>query len=244
MFAFLDVPVAAVHHVVGWLATLADPVFGELSTAIVIVAFTAAVRLLLHPLARAAVRGEKARAALAPKVGELRKLHGKDPQRLRRETTELYRDSGTSLFAGCLPMVAQVPFFTVMYRLFASPTVDGAPNSLLGHTLFGAPLGLHVTDVFTVGSVSVHVLVFACLFAALALVARFTIRWQARLAERTGAPDVPGAALMRLLPYGTVLFAAFVPLAAGLYLLTTTTWTAVERAALRREKSASRAVSG
>jgi YidC/Oxa1 family membrane protein insertase len=37
-----------------------------------------------------------------------------------------------------------------------------------------------------------------------------------------------------VLPFGTVVFAAFVPLAAGLYLLTSGTWTAVERAVLRR----------
>jgi YidC/Oxa1 family membrane protein insertase len=41
--------------------------------------------------------------------------------------------------------------------------------------------------------------------------------------------------VLRLMPYGTVVMAALVPLAAGIYLLTTTTWTAAERALLRRE---------
>jgi YidC/Oxa1 family membrane protein insertase len=40
--------------------------------------------------------------------------------------------------------------------------------------------------------------------------------------------------LIRLLPFGTILTAAVIPLAAGLYLLTTTTWTVVERAILHR----------
>lgn len=40
--------------------------------------------------------------------------------------------------------------------------------------------------------------------------------------------------MTRLLPYLTVAFAAFVPLAAGLYLLTTTAWTAAERTLLMR----------
>jgi hypothetical protein len=35
-------------------------------------------------------------------------------------------------------------------------------------------------------------------------------------------------------PFITVIFAALVPLAAGLYLLTSTTWTLAERAVLRR----------
>ena len=37
-----------------------------------------------------------------------------------------------------------------------------------------------------------------------------------------------------MLPYLTIVIAAFVPLAAGLYLLTTTAWTAAERTVLMR----------
>jgi YidC/Oxa1 family membrane protein insertase len=36
------------------------------------------------------------------------------------------------------------------------------------------------------------------------------------------------------MPYLTVVVAAFAPLAAGLYLLTTTAWTQAERTVLRR----------
>jgi len=39
---------------------------------------------------------------------------------------------------------------------------------------------------------------------------------------------------MRILPFATVAFAALVPLAAGLYLLTTTAWAAAERAVFNR----------
>jgi YidC/Oxa1 family membrane protein insertase len=39
----------------------------------------------------------------------------------------------------------------------------------------------------------------------------------------------PANALTRVLPYVTVVFAAFVPLAAAIYLLTTVAWTLAER---------------
>jgi YidC/Oxa1 family membrane protein insertase len=39
---------------------------------------------------------------------------------------------------------------------------------------------------------------------------------------------------LSFLPYVTVVFAAFVPLAAAVYILTTTTWTVLERSTLRR----------
>lgn len=47
-------------------------------------------------------------------------------------------------------------------------------------------------------------------------------------------PATPGAAILPYLSFGTVLFAAIVPLAAGLYLLTTTAWTMAENAHLAR----------
>ncbi|EFL25755.1 hypothetical protein SSOG_05469 [Streptomyces himastatinicus ATCC 53653] len=57
-------------------------------------------------------------------------------------------------------------------------------------------------------------------------------------APAAAVPAAPGAAgLARVLPllsFGTLLTAAVVPLAAALYLATTTTWTAVERALLLR----------
>jgi YidC/Oxa1 family membrane protein insertase len=55
----------------------------------------------------------------------------------------------------------------------------------------------------------------------------------------TGALQPTGAmgVLTRLLPYATVVVAAFVPLAAGLYLATTTAWTLAERTLLRRPKA-------
>ena len=42
------------------------------------------------------------------------------------------------------------------------------------------------------------------------------------------------AAITRLLPFTTLVIAAFVPLAAGLYLLTSAAWTLAERTVLRR----------
>src|SRR4051794_20287488 len=216
MFGFLDVPVAGAYHLIHALT-------GPLSTALAIVLFTLGVRLLLHPLARSAARGERARAALMPEIQALRAKHGRDRDRLAAEMTKLQQESGASLFTGCLPMLLQLPFFMVMYRLFTTPAVGGELNSLLGATLFGTPLGAHGLA----GSPLVFVVA-----AGLAVVAWFSVRWQDRHRDTTA--QVPGGRLLRLLPYGTVLATLVVPQAAGIYLLTTTAWTAAERALLRR----------
>ena len=79
----------------------------------------------------------------APQVRELQQRHSGHPDKLQRELAALREREGTGIFAGCLPLLLQLPFFSVMYRLFLSPAVAGRPNGLLGHTLLGAPLGAH-----------------------------------------------------------------------------------------------------
>ncbi len=239
MSALLALPVSVAYHLVSALASLFAPLPGGLAAAAAIVAFTMAVRLLLLPLSYRAFRGELARARLAPRVQELYRRHGRQPDRLRQELASLHAAEGTGMYAGCLPALLQLPFFSVVYRLFLAPTAGGGPNLLLRHELAGVPLGSHW---LAAAPWSPHGLVFAVLFGLLALVALGSVRAARRRAGPTqpggpGRPDATArvtAALGRVVPFGTVVFAAFVPLAAGLYLLTTTGWTLAERALLRR----------
>ncbi|GAA4237473.1 YidC/Oxa1 family membrane protein insertase [Actinomadura meridiana] len=223
----LDVPVSIAAALVGGLADALDPVAGGMATALAIVVFTAMVRLLMLPLAVAAARGERTRRRLMPQVQKLQKKHAKDPQRLRREMAALYESEGASPVAGCLPMFVQMPFFMVMYRLFVSATVAGHQNLLLAHTLLAAPLGQNWIGVVGGGLLSPPSLVFLGLFTLLAAVAL----WSSRRVTAEG----PMGAVARLMPFGTIAVAAFVPLAAGLHLLTSGAWTAAERAILQRK---------
>jgi YidC/Oxa1 family membrane protein insertase len=252
MPAFLGVPVVAAYHVVSVLASVLTPLLSGLAAAAAIVLFTMGVRLLLLPLSYRAMRGMDAQARLAPRVQALQKEHAGHPDRLQRELSALYRAEGTSMLGGCLPLLAQWPFLSVMYLLFRSRAIGGEPNSLLAHSLFSAPLGSHWLG--GAGPLSAQGAVFAGLFVLLAAVGWLSARMAPRLASPgatpaartapatgTGAVDQAArtsAALARLAPFLTVVFAAFVPLAAGLYLLTTTAWTLAERTLLRRRMNA------
>ncbi|MFF0412243.1 YidC/Oxa1 family membrane protein insertase [Kitasatospora sp. NPDC004745] len=217
VLAVLDPAVAVAHAAVAALAEV-------LPTALAIVLFTVAVRLALHPLARAAARGEKSRARLAPKVAALNKKFKDRPEKLREALAELYREEQASPFAGCLPLLVQIPFFSVMYRLFTTP------NDLLDHTLFGVPLGLHVGGAHGAGQLAV----FGLLYAGLAAVGYVNFRRARRAAAAQTTPQ-PGAGLLPYLSFGSVLFAMLVPVAAALYLVTTSVWSAAERAWLHRD---------
>ncbi|MBO4162780.1 YidC/Oxa1 family membrane protein insertase [Micromonospora antibiotica] len=233
MLAFSPVhdAAAAAGSVVGWLVGLLTPLAGGAATAAAIVLFTIAVRLLISPLTVAQVRAERRRAALAPQLRQLQQRYADDPATLQSEVFALYRRAGASPVAGCLPALLQAPFFLVMYRLFG--TGDGAVG-LLDARLAGVPLGWHLGDGLTLSVL----LVFGVLLAALAGLATVLSRRARRTASAAAPTDQPGAALLArvlpLLPYGTVLLAVVVPLAAVLYLVTTTGWTVAEHVLLRR----------
>jgi YidC/Oxa1 family membrane protein insertase len=225
MPSFLDAPVSGAYQLVSWIAGGLEPVGGPYAAALAIVACTLAVRLLLLPLSLRAVRGEKSRAVLMPQIQEITKRHAKNPERAKQEISKLQADSGTTMLAGCLPMFAQLPFFWVLYSLFSRAVVGGEPNELLAGTLFGAPIGVHWPVFATTPA-------YVGLAVLLAVVAFFSARRQLARLDETATPLSRN--LARLLPFGTLVTAAFIPLAAGLYLLTTTTWTVVERTILLR----------
>jgi YidC/Oxa1 family membrane protein insertase len=247
MSALFGVPLDAAYHLVYALTALLTPVLPGLAAAAGIIVFTAAVRLAVMPLSLRGLRGLAAQARLAPQVAALRARYRREPERLGRELSELYRTEGSSLLAGVAPLLVQWPVFSVLYLLFRSPVVAGGPNRLLSRDLFGVPLGSHWLSGAGAGALSAHGAVFLGLFAVLAVICWLS----ARVARRLAGPPAPGAApgagagavtgggtgagagglglLGKVLPYVTVVIAAFAPLAAGIYLVTSTAWSVLER---------------
>ncbi|MFZ4246169.1 YidC/Oxa1 family membrane protein insertase [Streptomyces griseoincarnatus] len=231
------------------LADLLRPLFGLSAAAAAIIAFTALVRLLVHPLSRAAARGQKARAALQPRIAELRRKHGKNPEKLQKAVMELHAEEKVSPLSGCLPSLLQLPAFFLLYHLFSSGSIGGEPNALLTHQLLDAPLGGRWADALADGGAFGGAgVVYLGLFAVVAVVAYFSYRLSRRMTEASAAtagagadPQVPGAAaiggVMKVMPFMsffTLVTVAVVPLAAALYVVTSTTWSVIERSVLYR----------
>jgi len=237
MSSLFGVPVDAVYHIVFALTSLLTPLLGGLAAVVGIVVCTAAARLLVTPLTFRALRGQATQARLAPEIQRLRQRHAKKPERLQQELTALYQREGTSMFAGFAPLLAQWPVFTVLYLLFRSPTVGGAPNQLLSHDLLGVPLGSHWLS--GAGVLSAHGAVFVGVLALLAAACWLAARSARRMlpAAAPASPVAGGAgpspqslaAVSKVLPYITVVIAAFAPLAGAIYLITSTGWSAAER---------------
>ncbi len=253
MLGIFGVPVDAAYSLVSGFTAILTPVLGGLAAVAAIIAVTMAVRLLLMPLSLRALRGQAAQARLAPQLQALRQRYARQPEKLQQEMSALYKREGTSMFAGFGPILLQWPFLSVMYLLFRSPQVGGRTNTLLTRDLLGVPLGTHWLT--GAGVLSAQGAVFLGVFALLAglcwLSARLARCWAPVPApvpvpagKRTKPapapvqpPQVPGGALVKALPYLTVVIAAFAPLAAGLYLITSTAWSLAERAFWRSRLS-------
>jgi len=105
-----------------------------------IILLTVVSKVLFYPLTVKSMRSMKAMQALQPQINALRNKHKSDPQRLQRETMELYRQHKVNPMGGCLPMVAQIPIFYALYlALSVSVELQNATFLCIGH-LFGLHL--------------------------------------------------------------------------------------------------------
>ncbi|MGV8884722.1 MAG: YidC/Oxa1 family membrane protein insertase [Microbacteriaceae bacterium] len=239
-------PVAAIlelaYQGVTALITLLEPITADFSAPLAIVILTIMVRAALIPVGRSQVRAEFTRRRIAPKLAALHKKYRGKPEVLQQKTRALYAAEKASPFAGMLPTLAQAPVLSIVYGLFIVATISGHPNGLLGFELCGVPLGTSLVA-FSGGMVVwPGVLVYAGLLATIAVVASCSRAVALRFASSQPVDDAaPGAAMMKSMaswiswmPFITVIFASFVPLAATIYLTVTTMWTLVERVLLRR----------
>ncbi|MDQ0642669.1 YidC/Oxa1 family membrane protein insertase [Microbacterium murale] len=233
-------PIAAIldaaYGVLTGLADLLAPLTGSAAAAAAIILVTLVIRALLIPVGVSQAKAEQTRARLAPKLRALQKRHKKNPERLQRETMQLYKDENTSPFAGCLPVLIQAPVIGILYTLFLRTDIAGHENDLLTHDLFGASLGTSLVSMLTTGPFSLPTLaVYVGLIVIMIVVAEITRRVFRPVAVDDSPLSSPGMLrMMNALHYLTAVFAVFVPLAAGLYLTVTVAWTLAQRVILRR----------
>jgi YidC/Oxa1 family membrane protein insertase len=107
---------------------------------IAIILLTVITKVIFFPLTIKSMTSMKAMQALQPQVNALRSKYKNDPQRLQRETMELYRVHKVNPLGGCLPMVVQIPIFYALYvALSVSVEIQNAPFICFGR-LFGVNL--------------------------------------------------------------------------------------------------------
>ena len=100
---------------------------------VAIIVLTIITKVLFFPLTIKSMTSMRAMQALQPQINAMRSKYKSDPQRLQRETMELYRANKVNPLGGCLPMVVQIPIFYALYvALSVSVEMQNAPFICFG----------------------------------------------------------------------------------------------------------------
>ncbi|MFF7727153.1 membrane protein insertase YidC [Streptomyces sp. NPDC008001] len=220
-----------VHHLSTWLT----PAFGQAATAAAVVLATVLIHIVLHPLARREIKGERTRAQILPHIQQLAAQHRGNPRAFRAAVTRLRKEKNISPYAGLGPALLQFPILVVLLNLFMASTISGHPNELLHEQLAGTPMGAYWIGALSTGYTSRQTFVFTALTLLTILAC-----WLASIDAKKRASSSPNplpihtARLLRLTPFIPALFLVVTPLAASLYTLVSTIWVTGERWLLRR----------
>ena len=84
---------------------------------LVVILFALLISFIFYPITSFNQKTMRKTAEIQPKLLALQKKYKKDPQRLSKETMELYRKSGVNPMSGCLPLLIQMPIFFALYAI-------------------------------------------------------------------------------------------------------------------------------
>lgn len=82
-----------------------------------IIVLTVAVRFLLYPLSKKAIRSQLELKKLQPQIAELQKKHA-NKQEQAKAMMALYQEHKINPFSGCLPILIQLPILIALYQVF------------------------------------------------------------------------------------------------------------------------------
>ena len=204
--------------------------------AIAIALVALAIMLVITPLTLKSTKGMLEMQRLQPEMKKLQNQYKGDRQKLNEEMMKLYQEHKVNPLASCLPLLAQMPIFIIMFRVLHGLTHEpvvgqGFVPKYLDHgselyqALHGAKemlsfgLDLAISPAEAMGGDLVRGIPYALLIIGLG--GLFFIQ-QRMVASRTTSPTMsPGQAkVMQYLPVAFALFQVFLPTGLVIYYAT------------------------
>lgn len=87
---------------------------------IAIICLTIVVRGAMFPLSKKQAKSGRLMKELQPKIAELKKKYGNDREKMAKAQMELFSKHGYNPFAGCLPILLQLPIFIGLYTALST----------------------------------------------------------------------------------------------------------------------------
>ncbi|MBE3582589.1 MAG: membrane protein insertase YidC [Limnochordaceae bacterium] len=92
---------------------------------VAVILLTVAIRFLLWPLMTPQFRSALAMREIQPKLKAIQEKYGDNQEELQKRTMQVYKEHGVNPFAGCLPLLVQLPFMWALWRMLASYPFSG-----------------------------------------------------------------------------------------------------------------------
>ena len=190
------------------------------------------VMLLITPLTLKSTKGMLEMQRLQPEMKKMQQQFKGDRQKLNEAMMKLYQEHKVNPLASCLPLLAQMPVFIIMFRAISGLTSrkDGGPfapkyldktsdiyESLVGKTeMLSFGIDLAKTPLRAMQDDFVSGLVYALLVL---LLAGLYLVQQRMIASRTMSPTMSAsqAKLMQYMPVAFAVFQIFLPTALVVY---------------------------
>jgi YidC/Oxa1 family membrane protein insertase len=149
----------------GWFTILAKPLFWLLTQlhklignwGWAIVGLVVLLKIAFFWLNATAYRSMAKMKAINPKIMEMRERLKDKPQQMQQEMMRIYREEKVNPLGGCLPIVAQMPFFIALYWVLLSsvemrhaPWIGWITDLSAKDPYFILPLLMTATSVFQV----------------------------------------------------------------------------------------------
>ena len=190
-----------------------------------IVALVLVIRVLLIPLFVRQIKASRGMQLVQPEMQKLQKKYkGKtDPasrQAMQQEMMALYKDAGTSPFASCLPIIAQMPIFFALFRVlvslqplsegkYARPTIGPLTQQLAAQAESSEVFGASLSSTFLASPDTAVKIVTAGLILIMSATTLFTQRQLTMKNMPASALDNPMAKQQKMMMYILPLVFAF-----------------------------------
>ncbi len=206
---------------------------------VAVIALTFFIRVALHPLSVQGIRAQQKMAALQPRIRELQERFKSSKEQQTRALLELYKKEKINPFAGLVPLLIQLPIFIALYHLLARRTLSEQGGLLYAFVLNPGTIDPTFLGVINLAEKSIPLALGAGL-------SQFLQSKQASLsspkaARKEGKLDFASAMQTQMLyffPVFTVVIAAQLPAAFGLYWIATNIFSVVQYWFIARARNA------
>jgi len=112
-----------------------------------VVVLTILIKVITWPLTATQQKAAKKMQKFAKPMQDIREKHKDNPEKMQKELMKLYQDNKINPFAGCLPILIQMPIFFGLYTAFQT-TVELRLHSFLWVSDLSAPDTLfHIANI-------------------------------------------------------------------------------------------------